>query len=167
LPELSYSNVIFHTPEYEIIIIPRAFDRMHRPPPDFCAFSIKHLDAGLRFPLAPPLAAILIKLEICPMQISPNSISHIVLFIAIMEFLDVEPSFDNFWSLYSFTTSERSGDKGFFYLSAKPDCRYLSTLKSNLGAWLDRYIFIRLPTGVWPFKTEWSKYKPVPIDGAN
>ncbi|KAL2225553.1 UNVERIFIED_CONTAM: hypothetical protein Sindi_2917500, partial [Sesamum indicum] len=43
----------------------------------------------------------------------------------------------------------------FFYLSAKPDCRYLSTLKSNLGAWLDRYIFIRLPTGVWPFKTEW------------
>ncbi|KAL2243654.1 UNVERIFIED_CONTAM: hypothetical protein Sindi_0483400 [Sesamum indicum] len=79
-----------------------------------------------------------------------------------MKFLGVKPSFDNFWSLYSFTTSKRSGDKGFFYLSAKPDCRYLDTLKSNVGAWRDRFMFVRPPSGVtWPFKLEWSKYKSV------
>ncbi|XP_020548690.1 uncharacterized protein LOC110011773 [Sesamum indicum] len=53
----------------------------------------------------------------------------------------LDPSFDNFWSLYSFTTSKRSGSRGFFYLSAKPDCGYLSALKSN---------------------NEWTKYKPLP-----
>ncbi|KAL2228582.1 UNVERIFIED_CONTAM: hypothetical protein Sindi_1837900 [Sesamum indicum] len=66
----------FIPPQYEIII-PRAFDRMHRPPFGFCAFSIKHFDYRLRFSLAPPLARILNKLELCPMQLSPNSISHI------------------------------------------------------------------------------------------
>ncbi|KAL2226626.1 UNVERIFIED_CONTAM: hypothetical protein Sindi_2021300 [Sesamum indicum] len=78
-----------------------------------------------------------------------------------MQYLDIEPNFDNFWSLYSFTTSTRSGNRGFFYLSAKPDCRYLDTLKSNVGAWLDHYIFVR-PPRAWPFNKEWSKYKPVP-----
>ncbi|KAL2246025.1 UNVERIFIED_CONTAM: hypothetical protein Sindi_2870700 [Sesamum indicum] len=95
-------------PKYEIII-PRAFDRVHRPPPG------------------------------------------------------TKPSFDNFWSLYFFTTSKRSGDRGFFYLSAKPDCRYLDTLKSNVGSWRDRFIFVRPPPSItWPFKLEWSKYKLVP-----
>ncbi|KAL2253458.1 UNVERIFIED_CONTAM: hypothetical protein Sindi_0140500 [Sesamum indicum] len=148
-------------PDYDIII-PATFDRMHRPPEGFSAFSIKHLDAGLRFPLAPPVASILNKLGLCPMQLSPNSITHIILFVVIMQFLGLEPSFDNFWSLYSFTTSKRSGSRGFFYLSAKPECGYLSALKSNVGVWLDRYIFIRPPRGVWPFKNEWTKYKPLP-----
>ncbi|KAL2237801.1 UNVERIFIED_CONTAM: hypothetical protein Sindi_0971800 [Sesamum indicum] len=116
-----------------------AFDRMHRSPKGFSAFSIKHLDAGLRFPLAPPIASILNKLGLCPIQLSPNSMSHIVLFVVI-----AIPS------------------RGFFYLSAKPDCGYLSALKSNVGVWLDRYIFIRSPRGVWPFKNEWTKYKPIP-----
>ncbi|KAL2227555.1 UNVERIFIED_CONTAM: hypothetical protein Sindi_2114200 [Sesamum indicum] len=80
----------------------------------------------------------------------------------MMRYVGLDPSFDNFWSLYSFTTSKRSGSRGFFYLSAKPDCGYLSVLKSNVGAWLDRYIFIRSPSGVWPFKNEWTKYKPLP-----
>ncbi|KAL2246920.1 UNVERIFIED_CONTAM: hypothetical protein Sindi_2544300 [Sesamum indicum] len=79
-----------------------------------------------------------------------------------MRYVGLEPSFDNFWSLYSFTTSKRSGSRGFFYLSARPDCRYLSALKSNVGAWVDRYIFIRPPSGVWPFTNEWTKYKPTP-----
>ncbi|KAL2230542.1 UNVERIFIED_CONTAM: hypothetical protein Sindi_1648600 [Sesamum indicum] len=144
------------------VVIPATFDRMHRPPEGFSAFSIKHLDAGLRFPLAPPVAAILKKLGLCPMQLSPNSVTHIVLFVVMMQFLGLEPSFDNFWSLYSFTTSKRSGSRGFFYLSAKPDCGYLSALKSNVGAWLDRYIFVRPPRGVWPFRNEWTKYKPAP-----
>ncbi|KAL2247790.1 UNVERIFIED_CONTAM: hypothetical protein Sindi_2631300 [Sesamum indicum] len=96
------------------------------------------------------------------MQLSPNSGTHIVLFVVMMQFLGLEPSFDNFWSLYSFTTSKRSGSRGFFYLSAKPDCGYLSALKSNVGAWLDRYIFVRPPRGVLPFRNEWTKYKPAP-----
>ncbi|KAL2250248.1 UNVERIFIED_CONTAM: hypothetical protein Sindi_2498500 [Sesamum indicum] len=152
----------YHIPSDYDIIIPATFDRMHRPPEGFSAFSIKHLDAGLRFPLAPPVASILNKLGLCPMQLSPNSITHIILFVVIMQFLGLEPSFDNFWSLYSFTTSKRSGSRGFFYLSAKPECGYLSALKSNVGVWLDRYIFIRPPRGVWPFKNEWTKYKPLP-----
>ncbi|KAL2226836.1 UNVERIFIED_CONTAM: hypothetical protein Sindi_2042300 [Sesamum indicum] len=127
----------YHIPSDFDVLIPATFDRMHRPPEGFTAFSIKHLDPGLRFPLAPPVAAILNKLGLCPMQLSPNSITHIVLFI-------------------------RSGSRGFFYLSAKPDCGYLSALKSNVGAWLDRYIFLRSPSGVWPFKNEWTKYKPLP-----
>ncbi|KAL2245973.1 UNVERIFIED_CONTAM: hypothetical protein Sindi_2865500 [Sesamum indicum] len=152
----------YHIPSDFDVLIPATFDRMHRPPEGFTAFSIKHLDAGLRFPLAPPVAAILNKLGLCPMQLSPNSITHIVLFVVMMRYVGLDPSFDNFWSLYSFTTSKRSGSRGFFYLSAKPDCGYLSALKSNVGAWLDRYIFIRSPSGVWPFKNEWTKYKPLP-----
>ncbi|KAL2248188.1 UNVERIFIED_CONTAM: hypothetical protein Sindi_2671100 [Sesamum indicum] len=152
----------YHIPSDFDVLIPATFDRMHRPPEGFTAFSIKHLDARLRFPLAPPVAAILNKLGLCPMQLSPNSITHIVLFVVMMRFVGLDPSFDNFWSLYSFTTSKRSGSRGFFYLSAKPDCGYLSALKSNVGAWLDRYIFIRSPSGVWPFKNEWTKYKPLP-----
>ncbi|KAL2232619.1 UNVERIFIED_CONTAM: hypothetical protein Sindi_1441900 [Sesamum indicum] len=123
----------YHIPPDYDIIIPATFDRMHRPPEGFSAFSIKHLDAGLRFPLAPPVASILNKLGLCPMQLSPNSITHIILFVVIMQFLGLEPTFDNFWSLYSFTTSKRSGSRGFFYLSAKPECGYLSALKSNVG----------------------------------
>ncbi|KAL2248679.1 UNVERIFIED_CONTAM: hypothetical protein Sindi_2341600 [Sesamum indicum] len=138
----------YHIPSDFDIIIPATFDRMHRPPEGFSAFSIKHLDVGLRFPLAPPVAAILNKLGLCPMQLSPNSITHIILFVVIMQFVGLETSFDNFWSLYSFTTSKRSGSRGFFYLSAKPDCGYLSALKPNVGAWLDRYIFIRPSRGV-------------------
>ncbi|KAL2250892.1 UNVERIFIED_CONTAM: hypothetical protein Sindi_2211500 [Sesamum indicum] len=152
----------YHIPSDYDIIIPATFDRMHRPPEGFSAFSIKHLNAGLRFPLAPPVASILNKLGLCPMQLSPNSITHIILFVVIMQFLGLEPSFDNFWSLYTFTTSKRSGSRGFFYLSAKPEWGYLSALKSNVGVWLDRYIFIRPPRGVWPFKNEWTKYKPLP-----
>ncbi|KAL2253356.1 UNVERIFIED_CONTAM: hypothetical protein Sindi_0130300 [Sesamum indicum] len=117
----------YHIPSDYDIIIPATFDRMHRPPEGFSAFSIKHLDAGLRFPLAPPVASILNKLGLCPMQLSPNSITHIILFV------------------------------GFFLPSAKPECGYLSALKSNVGVWLDRYIFIRPPRGVWPFKNEWTK----------
>ncbi|KAL2247139.1 UNVERIFIED_CONTAM: hypothetical protein Sindi_2566200 [Sesamum indicum] len=152
----------YHIPSDYDIIIPATFDRMHRPPEGFSVFSIKYLDAGLRFPLAPPVAAILNKLGLCPMQLSPNSITHIILFVVIMQFVGFEPNFDNFWSLYTFTTSKRSGSRGFFYLSAKPECGYLSALKSNVGVWLDRYIFIRSPRGVWPFKNEWTKYKPLP-----
>ncbi|KAL2246280.1 UNVERIFIED_CONTAM: hypothetical protein Sindi_2896200 [Sesamum indicum] len=150
----------FIPPEYKIRI-PRTFDRMHRPPSGFCAFSVKHFDTRLRFPLAPPLARILNKLELCPMQLFSNSIFHIVLFIIIMQYLDLEPSFDNFWSLYSFTTCKRSAERGFFDLSAKPHCGYLEPLKSNVGACLDRYIFVR-PPRVWPFTIEWTKYKPIP-----
>ncbi|KAL2231258.1 UNVERIFIED_CONTAM: hypothetical protein Sindi_1720200 [Sesamum indicum] len=126
----------YHIPSDYDIIIPATFDHMHRPSEGFSAFSIKHLDARLRFPLAPPVASILNKLGLCPMQLSPNSITHIILFVVIMQFLGLEPSFDNFWSLYSFTTSKRSGSRGFFYLSAKPEYGYLSALKSNVGVWL-------------------------------
>ncbi|KAL2240908.1 UNVERIFIED_CONTAM: hypothetical protein Sindi_0732000 [Sesamum indicum] len=44
--------------DYEIMI-PRSFDRMHQPPSGFCAFSLQHFDAGLRFPLAPSVASTL------------------------------------------------------------------------------------------------------------
>ncbi|KAL2224729.1 UNVERIFIED_CONTAM: hypothetical protein Sindi_3001200 [Sesamum indicum] len=119
----------YHIPSDFDVVIPATFDRMHRPPEGFCAFSIKHLDAGLRFPLAPPVAAILKKLGLCPMQLSPNSITHIILFVSWLE-----------------------GDQ----------IKSLSALKSNVGAWLDRYIFVRPPNGVWPFPNEWTKYKPIP-----
>ncbi|KAL2248372.1 UNVERIFIED_CONTAM: hypothetical protein Sindi_2689500 [Sesamum indicum] len=78
----------YHIPSDYDIIIPATFDRMHRPPEGFSAFSIKHLDVGLRFPLVPPIASILNKLGLCPMQLSPNSITHIVFFVVIMQFLD-------------------------------------------------------------------------------
>ncbi|KAL0386239.1 UNVERIFIED_CONTAM: hypothetical protein Sradi_3018200 [Sesamum radiatum] len=48
--------------DYEVRI-PRAFDRMHRPPQGFCSFSLLHLEAGLRFSLTRPMARILQGLE--------------------------------------------------------------------------------------------------------
>ncbi|KAL0345562.1 UNVERIFIED_CONTAM: hypothetical protein Sradi_4387500 [Sesamum radiatum] len=75
-----------------------------------------------------------------------------------------EPSFDNFWSLYSFTTSKRSGDRGFFYLSALKDCRFLDTLKSNIGPWKEKFIFVRPPPNQeWLLRVDWSNDKPEPI----
>ncbi|KAL2235346.1 UNVERIFIED_CONTAM: hypothetical protein Sindi_1266800 [Sesamum indicum] len=79
-----------------------------------------------------------------------------------MKALRLAPSVDNFLSLYAFTT-KRSGDRGFFYLSTKKDCRYLKTLKSNLGPRQKKYIFILPPASqVWHFRLEWTKYKPIP-----
>ncbi|KAL2235916.1 UNVERIFIED_CONTAM: hypothetical protein Sindi_1323800 [Sesamum indicum] len=112
----------------------------------------------------PYVALILRRLEICRMQLSPNSIRHIILFTIIMRVHQFEPNFDNFWTLYSFTTSARSADSGFFYLSARRDCRYLHPLTSNVGPWKERFIFIRPPPGrEWPFKCELvlEKLKPV------
>ncbi|KAL0406549.1 UNVERIFIED_CONTAM: hypothetical protein Slati_3968800 [Sesamum latifolium] len=144
--------------------IPRKFDRMHRPPHGFCPFSLVHFEAGFRLPLTIPVARILQGLDICPMQLSPNSISHIMLFIIIMLVNNYEPNFDNFWSLYSFTTSKRSGDRGFFYLSTRKDCRFLDTLKSNVGPWKEKFIFIRPPPNQeWPFRVDWNLDKPEPI----
>ncbi|KAL2232377.1 UNVERIFIED_CONTAM: hypothetical protein Sindi_1417700 [Sesamum indicum] len=62
----------------------RSSDRMHQPPPDFCSFSLQHLEAGLHFPLSPSIALILRRLNLYPMQLSPNSIRHIILFVIIM-----------------------------------------------------------------------------------
>ncbi|KAL2249872.1 UNVERIFIED_CONTAM: hypothetical protein Sindi_2460900 [Sesamum indicum] len=129
---------------YEVVI-PKSFDRMHRPPKGFCAFSLHHFDVGLRLPLAPSVAHILNKLKLFPMQLSPNSICQIVLFIIVMRVHRFEPNFDNFWSLYSFTTSKRSADRGFFHLSARKDCRFLDPLTSNVGPWKRKFVFIRPP----------------------
>ncbi|KAL2226897.1 UNVERIFIED_CONTAM: hypothetical protein Sindi_2048400 [Sesamum indicum] len=146
------------------VLIPRSFDRMHTPPVGFCTLSIGHFEAGLRLPLAPPVARILKGLRLNPMQLSPNSISHIVLFVIIMRAFDLDPSFDNFWSIYSFTTSTRSANRGFFYLTFRRQCRYLEPLKSNTGPWKDRFIFVRPPPGQrWPFTLKWSVEKPEPV----
>ncbi|KAL2237265.1 UNVERIFIED_CONTAM: hypothetical protein Sindi_0918200 [Sesamum indicum] len=148
---------------YELVI-PWSFDRMHYPPRGFCSFSLHHFDAGLRLPLAPPVAHILTRLNLCPMQLSPNSIRHIILFIIIMKVHRLEPSIDNFWSLCSFTTSTRSADRGFFYLSARKECRFLEPLTSNVGPWKKKFVFIRPPSGrEWPFRLDWVLEKPNPI----
>ncbi|KAL2252540.1 UNVERIFIED_CONTAM: hypothetical protein Sindi_0048700 [Sesamum indicum] len=97
------------------------------------------------------------------MQLSPNSVSHILLFLIVMKYLDLLESFDNFWSLYSFTTSKRSGESGSFYVTAHKDCRYLDDLKSNVGPWRERYIFIRPPPRQsWDFRLDWRISKPEP-----
>ncbi|KAL0400153.1 UNVERIFIED_CONTAM: hypothetical protein Sradi_2358600 [Sesamum radiatum] len=148
--------------DYEVII-PRQFDRMHRPPEGFCPFSLLHVEAGLRFPLARPVDNTLRRLDICLMQLSPNSISHILLFIIVILHNDLEPNFENFWSLYSFTNSKRLGDPGWFYLSTCKDCRYLGDLKSNVGLWGERFIFIRPPPEKeWSFRLSWRITKPNP-----
>ncbi|KAL2234292.1 UNVERIFIED_CONTAM: hypothetical protein Sindi_1161400 [Sesamum indicum] len=153
----------FIPPSYEILI-PSSADRMHRPPRGFCSFSLNHFDAGLRLPLAPYVSQILRRLELCPMQLSPNSIRHIIIFVILMRIYRYEPSFDNFWSLYSFTTSARSADNGFYYLSARKECRYLAPLTSNVGPWKKRFIFVRPPPGRgWPFSCEWVLEKPRPV----
>ncbi|KAL2237269.1 UNVERIFIED_CONTAM: hypothetical protein Sindi_0918600, partial [Sesamum indicum] len=150
-------------PSYEVLV-PSSADRMHRPPRGFCSFSLNHFDAGLRLPLAPYVSQILRRLELCPMQLSPNSIRHIIIFVILMRVYRYEPSFDNFWSLYSFTTSARSADNGFYYLSARKECRYLAPLTSNVGPWKKRFIFVRPPPGrEWPFCCEWVLEKPRPI----
>ncbi|KAL2229608.1 UNVERIFIED_CONTAM: hypothetical protein Sindi_1555200 [Sesamum indicum] len=75
-----------------------------------------------------------------------------------------EPSFENFWSLYSFTTSVRSGDYGFFYLTSRKECRFLDPLTSNVGPWKSHFIFIRPPPGrEWPFSLDWKVDKPTPL----
>ncbi|KAL2225538.1 UNVERIFIED_CONTAM: hypothetical protein Sindi_2947000 [Sesamum indicum] len=137
---------------YELVI-PRSFDRMHHPPKGFCSFSLHHFDAGLRLPLAPPIAHILTRLNLCPMQLSPNSIRHIILFIIVMKHRHLEPSIENFWSLYSFTTSTRFADRGF-----------LEPLTSNVGPWKKKFVCVRPPSGrVWPFRLDWVLEKPNPI----
>ncbi|KAL2253431.1 UNVERIFIED_CONTAM: hypothetical protein Sindi_0137800 [Sesamum indicum] len=104
--------------------------------------------------------------EVMSMQLSPNSIRHIILFIIIMRVHRFESSFDNFWSLYSFTTSKRSANAGFFYLSARKDCRFLDPLTSNVGPWKKKYSFVRPPPGCsWPFSLNWVVEKPKPITG--
>ncbi|KAL2226078.1 UNVERIFIED_CONTAM: hypothetical protein Sindi_1966500 [Sesamum indicum] len=148
--------------DYEIIL-PSPSDRMNRPPPGSCPISIVHLAAGLRFPLPRTVARILSRLEIGPMQLAPNSICHILSFIIIMKYFELEPDFDSFWSLYKFTTSKRSGDQGFFYLTAKPNCSFVTKLKSNVGSWKDKFFFLRPPPNqVWPFPCDWRTTKPEP-----
>ncbi|KAL2248306.1 UNVERIFIED_CONTAM: hypothetical protein Sindi_2682900 [Sesamum indicum] len=154
----------YHIPPSFEIVIPAPTDRMHRPPRGFCSLSLNHFDAGLRLPRAPYVSQILRRLELCPMQLSPNSIRHIIIFIIIMRVHRYEPSFDNFWSLYSFTASARSADSGFFYLSARKECRFLAPLTSNVGPWKKRFIFVRPPPGRgWPFCCDWVLEKPKPV----
>ncbi|KAL2241159.1 UNVERIFIED_CONTAM: hypothetical protein Sindi_0757100 [Sesamum indicum] len=154
----------FFIPSNYEIVIPRSSDRMHRPPPGFCSFSLQHFEAGLRFSLPPSVALILRRLNLCPMQLSPNSIRHIILFIIIMRVHRFEPNFENFWSLYSFTTSVRSGDNGFFYLTSRKECRFLDPLTSNVGPWKSNFIFVRPPPGrEWPFSLDWKVDKPTPL----
>ncbi|KAL2232445.1 UNVERIFIED_CONTAM: hypothetical protein Sindi_1424500, partial [Sesamum indicum] len=172
-PWLGIANVIKMTPvalkrKYYIpadydIKIPRSFDRMHQPPEGYCALSVLHLDAGLRFPLPREVNDILIRLGLCPMQLSPNSISHILMFLIVMKYLDLPSSFDNFWSLYNITASKRSGETGWYYLTARKDCRFLDDLRSNVGSWCDRYFFIRPPPRQsWDFYLGWRESKPTP-----
>ncbi|KAL2237671.1 UNVERIFIED_CONTAM: hypothetical protein Sindi_0958800 [Sesamum indicum] len=98
------------------------------------------------------------------MQLSPNSIRHIILFVIVMRVHRFEPSFENFWSLYSFTTSARSGDAGFFYLTSRKECRFLDPLASNVGPWKTKFIFVKTPIGrQWPFSLDWKVDKPTPL----
>ncbi|KAL2252708.1 UNVERIFIED_CONTAM: hypothetical protein Sindi_0065500 [Sesamum indicum] len=145
----------YHIPPSYEVLIPNSADRMHRPPRGFCSLSLNHFDY---------VSQILRRLELCLMQLSPNSIRHIIIFIVIMRVHRYEPGFDNFWSLYSFTTSARSAESGFFYLSACKECRFLSPLTSNVGPWKKRYIFVCPPPGRgWPFCCEWVLEKPRPV----
>ncbi|KAL2246130.1 UNVERIFIED_CONTAM: hypothetical protein Sindi_2881200 [Sesamum indicum] len=86
----------YHIPPSYEVLVPSSADRMHRPPRGFCSFSLNHFDAGLRLPLAPYVSQILRRLELCPMQLSPNSIRHIIIFVILMRVYRYEPSFDNF-----------------------------------------------------------------------
>ncbi|KAL2230584.1 UNVERIFIED_CONTAM: hypothetical protein Sindi_1652800 [Sesamum indicum] len=160
-----YSDMMHQKPWLGIVnlILPRSFDRMHQPPEGCCALSILHLDAGLHFPLPREVNNILVRLDLCPMQLSPNSISHIHLFIIVMKHLDLPPTFDNFWSLYNIIASKMSGETGWFYLTTRKDCRYLDDLKSNVGPWRERYFFIRLPPSQsWNFGLICRESKPKP-----
>ncbi|KAL2249893.1 UNVERIFIED_CONTAM: hypothetical protein Sindi_2463000 [Sesamum indicum] len=162
MPVVQIKRKYFIPDRYEVIL-PRSFDRMHQPPEGCCAISLPHLDAGLRFPLPREVNDILTRLEVCPMQLSPNSISHILLFSIVMKYLDLPPTFDNFWSFYNITASKRSGETGWFYLTTRKDFRYLDDLKSNVGLWRDRFFFIRPPPShSWNFCLDWRETKPKP-----
>ncbi|KAL2226665.1 UNVERIFIED_CONTAM: hypothetical protein Sindi_2025200 [Sesamum indicum] len=139
-PWLGIVNIIKTTPvqlkrKYYIladydVIIPRFFDRMHQPPKGYCVLSTLHLDAGLRFPL--------------PRELSPNSISHILLFIIVMKRLDCPPP-----------------------LIISGHCT-ISLLFQKIGRnWVVlpnlTYFFLRSPPGKsWDFYLGWRESKPKP-----
>ncbi|KAL2235797.1 UNVERIFIED_CONTAM: hypothetical protein Sindi_1311900 [Sesamum indicum] len=123
----------YHIPQDFEIILPSSLDRMNQPPLRSCPIYVVHLDAGLSFSLPRPVGRILSRLEVCPMQLAPNSIHYILVFIIVMNHLGLAPNFDNFWSLHQFMTSKRSGDS-------------ISLLNRT----------------AWPFPCEWRTSKPEP-----
>ncbi|KAL2252785.1 UNVERIFIED_CONTAM: hypothetical protein Sindi_0073200 [Sesamum indicum] len=143
--------------------IPPHSNLPEEPPEGYCALSVLHLDVGLRFPLPREVNNILTRLGLCPMQLSPNSISHILMFIIVMKHLDLPPSFDNFWSSYNISASKRSGKTRWFYLTTRKDCHFLDNLRSNVSPLRDRYFIIRPPPRqTWDFYLGWRESKPKP-----
>lgn len=154
----------FIPPEFEIIM-PDPRSRMHQPPPGCLAFNVNMLEAGLRFPLEASVENILCKIDLCPAQLVPNSIRHILSFVIVTKYFDIEPSFANFWKLYSITSSKRSGEQGWFYLTPRPRCKFLTDLPSNVGPWKENFLFIREPrTQPWRLSRQWKHGKPEPQD---
>ncbi|KAL2232852.1 UNVERIFIED_CONTAM: hypothetical protein Sindi_1465200 [Sesamum indicum] len=62
------------------------------------------------------------------------------------------------------SSTVRSGDAGFFYLTSRKECRFLDPLASNVGPWKTKFIFVKTPTGrEWPFSLDWKVDKPTPV----
>ncbi|KAL2248131.1 UNVERIFIED_CONTAM: hypothetical protein Sindi_2665400 [Sesamum indicum] len=77
------------------------------------------------------------------MQLSPNSVSHVLLFIIVMKHLDLPPTFDNFWSLTTLPPPKGQENPG--------------------GPRRDRYFFLQPPPGKsWDFYVGWRESKPKP-----
>ncbi|KAK6119084.1 hypothetical protein DH2020_047170 [Rehmannia glutinosa] len=154
------SHRYFIPSEYRIII-PGRDDRMHRPPENCFALHLATLDAGLRFPLHEDLEGILVRLGLCLTQFAPNAIRQILGFIVLMKHFKVAPSAAHFWSLFSITTSTRTNDRGFFYLTSRPHSKFLTHLPSSSGNWKERFIFIEAPPDrPWKIPRTWRFSKP-------
>ncbi|KAK6156715.1 hypothetical protein DH2020_010963 [Rehmannia glutinosa] len=111
----------FIPPEYKMII-PGHNDRMHKPPRNCFSFHLSTLDAGLHFPLHSDIEDVLIHLSLCLTQFAPNVVRQILWFIVLMRHFKVEPSATHFWALFSITTSTKTNDRWFFYLTSRPFC---------------------------------------------
>ncbi|KAK6117151.1 hypothetical protein DH2020_049110 [Rehmannia glutinosa] len=154
------SHRYFIPPEYKVVI-PERDDRMHSPPPNCLSLHLATLDAGLRFPLNKDLEDIFIRLGLCLTQFAPSAIRQILGFIVLMKHFKVAPSAAHFWSLFSITTSTRTNDRGFFYLTYRPHCKFLAHLPSSSDHWKERFIFIKAPPDrPWRISRAWRFSKP-------
>jgi len=79
----------------------------------------------------------------------------------MMRYFDLEPSFSNFWSLFSINTSTRSGSRGFFYVTARNHLKFLDKFPETHGVWKHKWFYIEAPTDMpWNVPREWRFDKP-------
>ncbi|KAK4412605.1 hypothetical protein Salat_2907600 [Sesamum alatum] len=143
LPRISRD---YHVPIDYTLYIPTSDQAMHRPPPCCLTVHLPLLDAGLRFPIDPRIAALINYLQISHFQLVPNALRNILYFVILMQYFGHEPSIANCSALFCASSSIRSQTPRFCY-DARRNIRFVGNLPSSAGSWKDKFLFIRaLPT---------------------